>query len=122
MARALADRRHVGGGVGLQAYRGTGPRQADRQTMISNLVSGRYERPVSSCRGLNSIGLTELTVFDTQLLERDRPAIDSCRLAIRGAVSVLGRPGAVEKQLDGPWLAGVGRSCRLRSGEFDFKY
>ena len=29
-----------------QAYRETDPKQADRKTMMSNLLSGQYERPV----------------------------------------------------------------------------
>jgi hypothetical protein len=29
-----------------QAYRETDPRQADRQTVLSNLLSGEYRRPV----------------------------------------------------------------------------
>ena len=33
------------GGLG-QAYRETDPGQADRQTVLSNLLSGEYERPL----------------------------------------------------------------------------
>ena len=81
-----------------QAYRETDPRQADRQTVLSNLLFGQYERPLrivafNTTEGWARDVTTEMA--SEALAHSDQ---DDLSPAARAFVERVGRPGAKPEQ------------------------
>ena len=76
-----------------QAYRETDPRQADRQTVLSNLLSGQYERPLRIVAFNTTEGWARDVTAEIAGEALTRPDQEDFSPAARAFVERVGRPG-----------------------------
>jgi len=76
------------------AYRETDPSQADRQTVLSNLLSGQYERPLRIVAFNTTKGWARDVTAEFAGEAATRLDHDDLSQAARAFVEGIGRPGA----------------------------
>ena len=81
-----------------QAYRETDPKQADRKTMMSNLLSGQYERPVRIVAFSTAQGWARDVTAEIAGEALTHPDQDDFSPTTRAFVERFGPPGAKPEQ------------------------
>src|SRR6266436_2201215 len=81
-----------------QAYRETDPSQADRQTVLSNLLSGQYEHPLRIVAFNTTEGWARDVTAEILGEALTRPDQEDFSPATREIVERAGRPGTKPEQ------------------------